>query len=399
MGRVLENVSKEILRENGIATPNFFVVTNEKEAREVASELGYPVVIKALVAVGKRGKAGAVKFAESPEEAERLAKQILSMTLYNFPVEKLLVENKLDITQELYVSITFDYSKQTPVIIASSVGGVDIEEIARTQPDKVIKYYVSPSRGFYQYEAREIWSGLGLKENSLREATGMLWKLYQMFEKYNATILEVNPLAIVADGKAVAAAVLMGIDDDALSRYPELSEKVEMGSDRVWRPLTALEKEVVAVDQADPYRGTARYTEMDGDIGFLCGGGGGSLLVYDTLLRFGGKPANYTEFGGNPTDTKVYGLTKAILSKPGVKSLLVDTNITNNTQTNLVAKGIVRAVQELNIDVKKFPIVVRHPGVNEAEAKEVFAEAGIEYHTDDITMEDAARLIINKMKG
>jgi len=399
MARVLESISKEILRENGIPTPNFFVVNSDKEARKVADELGYPVVIKALVAVGKRGKAGAVKFAESPEEAEKLAKQILSMTVYNFPVEKLLVENKLDIVQELYVSITFDFSRQMPVIIASSVGGIDIEEVVRTYPNKMIKHYVSPAKGFHQYEAKEIWSDLGMKENVLREATGILWKLYQIFEKYNATILEVNPLAIVADGKAVAAAVLMGLDDDALYKNPGLSEKVEVGSDRAWKPLTALEKEVVAVDQAEPYRGTARYTEMDGDIGFLCGGGGGSLLVYDTLLRLGGRPANYTEFGGNPTDTKVYGLTKAILSKQGVKSLLMDTNITNNTQTNLVAKGVVRAIQELNIDVKNFPIVVRHPGVNEAEAKEIFREAGIEYHTDDITMEDAAQLIINKMKG
>jgi succinyl-CoA synthetase beta subunit/citryl-CoA synthetase large subunit len=247
--------------------------------------------------------------------------------------------------------------------------------------------------------AKEIWSELGLEGRNLQQATDLLSKLYKVVRKYDATILEINPVAITSDGKLVAAAVLMGADDDALYRQPGLSGKVEVGSDRAWRPLTELEKEMVTVDRAEPYRGTARYTEMEGgNIGFFCGGGGGSLLVYDTLLQMGGKPANYTEFGGNPTDTKVYGLAKGILSKPGVKGFLLDANITNNTQTDLVAKGIIKAVQDLRIDVKKFPMVIRLAGVNEPEAKRLFEEAGKEYHGDDITMEDAARLIIDKMK-
>jgi succinyl-CoA synthetase beta subunit len=399
MSRVLENVSKEILKEEGIAVPEFFVVSNEGEARKVADKLGYPVMIKALVPVGKRGKAGAVKSAENGEEVEKIAKEILSMTVRNFPVERLLVERKLNIAQELYVSITFDPSKQMPVIIASTAGGIDIEEIVRTQPQKMLKYYVDILQGLYSYTAKEIWSDLGLDGRNLQQATDFLSKLYKVFRKYDATILEINPLAIASDGKLVAAAVLMGLDDDALYRQPELSDKVEVGSDRAWRPLTPLEKEMIAVDRAEPYRGTARFTEMEGgNIGFFCGGGGGSLLVYDTLLQFGGKPANYTEFGGNPTDTKVYGLAKGILSKPGVKGFLLDANITNNTQTDLVAKGIIKAVQDLKIDVKRFPMVIRLAGVNEPEAKRLFQEAGIEYHGDDITMEDAARLIVDKMK-
>ena len=399
MSRVLESVSKEILKEEGIVVPEFFVVSNEGKARKAADELGYPVMIKALVPVGKRGKAGAVKSAGNGQEVEKAAQKILSMTVRNFPVEKLLVEKKLDIVQELYVSITFDASKQMPVIIASTAGGIDIEEIARTQPEKMLKYHVDILQGLHSYTAKEIWSDLGLEGRNLQQATDFLWKLYHVFRKYDATILEINPLAITSDGKLIAAAVLMGADDDALYRQPKLSGKVEAGSDRAWRPLTQLEKEMVAVDRAEPYRGTARYTEMDGgNIGFFCGGGGGSLLVYDTLLQYEGKPANYTEFGGNPTDTKVYGLAKGILSKPGVKGFLLDANITNNTQTDLVAKGIIKAVQDLKIDVKKFPMVIRLAGVNEPEARRLFEEAGIEYHGDDITMEDAARLIIDKMK-
>jgi len=399
MARVLENIGKELLRKNRIATPDFLVVNSVEEARKAADELGYPVVIKALVTAGKRGKAGAVKFAENSKEAERIAKEILSMTVHNFPVERLLVEKKLDISQELYISITFDSSKMMPAVIASSAGGIDIEEIAKVQPEKIIKHHVNMLEGFHLYEAKEIWSDLGLSGGVLQKATAILWRLYQVFEKYDATIIEINPLAITSDGETVAAAILMGVDDDALYRQPGLSDKVEAGSDRAWRPLTALEKEMVAVDAAESYRGTARYTEMEGgDIGFLCGGGGGSLLVYDALLRFGGKPANYTEFGGNPTETKVTGLVKGVLSKPGVKSFFMDANITNNTQTDVVAKGIIRAFQEMNVDPEKFPTLVRLAGVNDGEAKKICLEAGIEYYGDDITMEDAAQLIVDKMR-
>jgi len=399
MARVLENIGKELLRKNGIPTPDFLVAGNIKEAGNAADELGYPVVIKALVTVGKRGKAGAVRFSENPGETEKIAQEILSMTVRNFPVEQLLIEKKLDISQELYVSITFDSSKSAPVIIASCAGGIDIEEIAETRPEKITKCHVNILEGLYQYKAKEIWSDLGLTGKALQKATPVLWRLYQVFEKYDATVLEINPLAITSEGNLVAAAILMGVDDDALYRQPELSNKVEAGSDRAWRPLTDLEKEMVAVDAAESYRGTARYTEMEGgEIGLLCGGGGGSLLIYDTLLRFGGKPANYTEFGGNPTETKVTGLVKGILSKPGVRGFFMAANITNNTQTDVVAKGIINAFEEMNIDPEKFPSLVRLAGVNDSEARKIFSQGLIEYYGDDVSMEDSAQLFVDKMQ-
>jgi succinyl-CoA synthetase beta subunit/citryl-CoA synthetase large subunit len=399
MARVLEHIGKELLRKNSIPTPDFLVAGSAGQARQAADELGYPVVIKALVTVGKRGKAGAVKSAASAEEAEAMAQEILSMTVSNFPVEQVLVEKRLDIDEELYASITFDSSERMPVIVVSRAGGMDIEEVAQRQPQKVIKQHVDLRWGFQLYQAREMWSDLKLTGESLHKATAVLWKLYNVFRKYDATILEINPLALTAEGDCVAAAILMGIDDDALYRQPELAGRVEVGSDRAWRPLTALEKEMVAVDQSESYRGTAKYTEMEGgDIGFLCGGGGGSLLCYDTLLRYGGQPANYTEFGGNPTENKVAGLVKGVLSKPGVKGFFMCGNITNNTQTDVVAKGITRAFRELGIDPRRFPTLIRLPGVNDSEAARICSEVGIEYHQDDITMEDAARLIVEKMK-
>jgi succinyl-CoA synthetase beta subunit/citryl-CoA synthetase large subunit len=156
---------------------------------------------------------------------------------------------------------------------------------------------------------------------------------------------------------------------------------------------------MIRVDTEDAYRGTARYTELDGgDIAFFCGGGGGSLLSFDALVRYGGKPANYTEFGGNPPESKVRGLVRGVLSKPGVQGFYMNLNITNNTQTDIVAKGIIGAFNDLSIDPRTFPTVVRLAGVHEGEAKKLCEQAGIEYHGDDITMEDTARIMVEKMK-
>jgi len=400
MARVLEDVAKEILRKKGIKTPRFAVAETPEQVLEAAGQIGFPVVLKALVPLGKRGKAGGVLFAAGAAEATEQARKILGLTIRNFPVHKLLVESRLDIAQELFLSITYDHVSRLPVIVVSQEGGVEIEEVAKTSEGAILKHFVDLNAGLQPYQSREICSFLGLRGNLLHKGAEVVSLLYQVFEEYDATVLEVNPLALTAGGDIVAAAVLMGVDDDALYRQPELRDKVEPGSDRAWRPLTPLEKEMVAVDNAESYRGTARYTEMDGgDIGFLCGGGGGSLLAYDALLRYGGRPANYTEFGGNPTETKVAGVVKGVLSKPGVKSFFMEVNITNNTQTDLVAKGIVRAFQEKKIDPATFPTVVRLAGVNDQEARKIFAEFGIEYHGDEITMEDAARIMVAKMRS
>jgi succinyl-CoA synthetase beta subunit/citryl-CoA synthetase large subunit len=399
MARVLENVGKDLLKENGVPAPEFMVAATSDEARSAAQKIGCPVVIKALVTAGKRGKAGAVRFAENPDAAAKTAEAILAMTVYNFPVKRVLVERKLDISQELYVSITYDPVQMAPVIITSTAGGIDIEEIAAARPEKILKYHVNMLTGFNLYEAKEIWSDLGLKGSVLQKATTLLWRLYQLFVKYDCTVIEINPLALTADADLIAAAILMGVDDDALYRQPYFSEKVEAGSDRAWRPLTVLEKKMIEVDKTEAYRGTARYTEMEGgNIGFFCGGGGGSLLSYDALLRFGGKPANYTEFGGNPPEAKVKGLVKGVLSKPGVKGFYMNLNITNNTQTDIVAKGIIGAFKDLNIDPEKFPAVLRLAGVHDTEARRLCTAAGLEYHGDDITMEDTARIIVEKMR-
>lgn len=398
MGRVLENHSKALIRQHAVPVPQHWTVASGEEAEQVALKYGKPVVLKALVPVGKRGKAGAVKFANTPSQAREAAETLLNMTVRNFPVEKVLVEERLNIREEWYVSLTIDPQKQLPVIIATTEGGVDVEELIKKNPGKVVFFHVDPFCGLMPYQAKEIWHRLGLTGKPLVQASAILCRLYEVFTRYDCYLLEINPLVLTEEGNVVAAASVMGVDDAALFRQPQLEGIVEVGSERSWRPLTRLEKEMIAVNNAD-YRGTARYTEMnDGDIGFMCGGGGGSLLSFDALVKLGGKPANYSETGGNPPEEKVYGLTKGILSKEGVRGLFVAHNITNNTQIDVMARGIVRAIKELGIDPKTFPIVVREAGVNDEEGRRIFEEAGITYFGEEVTIEEAAAKMIEKMK-
>ena len=397
MGRMLEDASKALLKQNGVPVPNHWVISSPKEITE--KHLQTPCVLKALVPVGKRGKAGAIKFADSVEEAKSHAEELLKMSVRNYPVEKLLLEEKIDIDEEWYVSITIDRQKQLPVIIVTTEGGVEVEDLVKDSPEKVVIQHIDPFLSLQPYQAKEIWSSLGVTGKPLIKATSVLCRLYEVFTKYDCYILEVNPLVLTRDEDVMAAASVMGIDDSSLYRQPELAGQVESGSERSWRPLTELEKEMVKVNDAD-YRGTARYTEMDGgNIGFMCGGGGGSLLSFDALVNLGAEPANYTETGGNPPEEKVYGLTKGILSKTGIKGLFVSQNITNNTQIDVMAKGIVRAIEELKLDLNSFPIVVRQAGVNDEEGKRIFTEAGITYFGEERTIEEAAAEMAKRMEG
>jgi len=399
LARLLENQIKELLKEEGVAIPQFRVASSPEAAAAAAADIGYPVVLKALVPVGKRGKAGAVKFASTAEEVADISTNLLKMTVRNYPVEELLVEQKLAITKELYISITYDHSRQCPVVIGSLEGGIEIEEVSLEHPEKILTYAVDPLLGLAPFEARQIWAELGVEGKLIQRLGEATSQLYNLFVKYDAYLLEVNPLVVTSDDQVQIAAALMGVDDGAIYRQKKLSSMVQMGTERSWKPMTELEKKAVEVNELDPYRGTARYTEIDGgDIGFMCGGGGGSLLLFDALVQAGGRPANYSEFGGNPPEDKVYGLARVIMSKPGVKGLFVAQNITNNTQVDIVARGVIRAIKELGIDLGKFPVVVREAGVNEAEARRLFDEFGIEYHGDDITLTEAARRMVYRMR-
>ncbi len=399
MARILEDVGKRFLAEAGIMVPESVTIESVSELDEALDQLEGDVVLKALVPVGKRGKAGAIKFPVDREEACSQAEKIFAMEVREFPVEKILVEEKVAINEEYYISAAYDKKAQLPVVVASTAGGIEVESMSRQHPDQIKKYHVDPFIGLPDYKARELWAELGISGGLLRKLGQLTSRVYHVFDKYDCTTLEINPLVVDEEEELLPADCVMATDDLAIFRQPELEEFVQVGSERLWRPLTELEKEIVEVNEADPYRGTARYIELEGgEIGFMCGGGGGSLVMFDSLMRLGERPANYTEFGGNPSADKVYGLARGIISKPGVRGLLVCCNITNNTQVDKVAEGVVRALKELDKDPQEFPIVVRYAGVNDERGQEIFESAGIEYHGEDITMPEAARMMVEKIR-
>jgi succinyl-CoA synthetase beta subunit len=396
VSRLREDAAKRLLATVGLATPRGAVAASPAEAAAAAAALGGPVAVKALVPVGRKGLAGAVRRAATPAAAAEAAAALLGRAVHHFPVERVLVEEWIAVERELYAAVLLE---DAAVALASTAGGVAVEAMAR-QPGALQRLPLDPWRGLAAYEARGLWAALGLTGPALRAAGEALYQLGLAFARYDATLIEINPLALTPDGRAVVVGALMAVDDDALGRQPALAELAEAGNERAWRPLTALEREALAVDAAEPYRGTARYTEFEGgDIACLCGGGGASLLLMDALRRAGGRPANYSEFGGNPSAEKVHGLARVALSKPGVRGLFVCQNITSNTQVDLSAEGVLRALAERGLAGSRFPVVLRLAGVGEERARALCAAAGVEYHADDLTLEQAAARMVEVMRA
>jgi succinyl-CoA synthetase beta subunit/citryl-CoA synthetase large subunit len=394
LARFTENKIKQLLKEDGFPVNDFYVAKSINQVKEYVNNLDFPIVLKALVPLGKKGKAGGVLFANNLKEAIKNAENLFTMDIRNYPVKKILMEKKVDISKELYLSFTYDRIREAPILMVSSKGGINIEEIG-----DIYEYPIDTILGLNPFECRTAWIKTGVTGKLLTTLGELTSKFYDFFVKYDAYLLEINPLAITTDNELKIIGTLMGVDDAASFRQKKILNMDQIGTERYWKPLTERERKAIEVNEADPYRGTARYTEMpSGDIGFMCGGGGASLLLFDELLAAGGKPANYSEFGGNPTAEKVYGLCKVILSKPGVKGLFVAQNITNNTQVDLVAEGVVRAIEELGINPDNFPIIVREAGVNEERAKIIFDKYNIEYYSDEITLTEAAEKMVEKMK-
>lgn len=394
MARFTEDKIKELLKAEDFPINNFYVAESVNDVKKHINCLDFPIVLKALVPIGKKGKAGGVLFASNIEEAIEKAEHLFGKIIRNYPVTKILIEKKVDISKELYLSFTYDRTKETPLLIVSTKGGVDVEKVGA-----LYEYPIDPVLGLNPFECRAAWINTGVTGKLLITLGELASKLYEFFVKYDAYLIEINPLAVTRNNELKIIGTLMGIDDTASFRQKRVLSGNQIGTERYWKPLTEREKKAIEVNESDPYRGTARYTEMPGgDIGFMCGGGGASLLLFDALLAAGGKPANYSEFGGNPTADKVYGLCKVILSKPGVKGLFVAQNITNNTQVDLVAEGVVRAITDVGINPDKFPIIVREAGVNEERARAIFNKYKIEYYSDEITLTEAAEKTVEKMK-
>lgn len=395
MARVLEDHAKAILAGMNVPVPRGHRATSPDEARSIASTMPSGSMIKALVPTGRRRKAGLIYSAADAGQAYRAAVRLLGQEHDGYTVSAVLIEERIDIAHEYYVSLTIDASALQIALLMSANGGVDVEDRA----ESVTRIGIDPTDAFDQFAGQSAWVAAGVTDRAVAEKLGRVTaQLLNAFRSLDATLLEVNPLVIDAAGQAVAVGAMLAIDDLARDRQPDMVPFLVEGSDRATRPETELEQRVSRISADRSERGSARYLELDGgDIGFLCGGGGASLLLFDALVSAGGRPANYSEFGGNPTEQRVYDLTRVVLDKPGVRGLFVAHNITNNTQVDVVARGVTRAVRTAGLPVS-FPVVAREVGVNDEEGRRVFEAAGAHYLGADVSLNRAAEVMVARMR-
>ncbi|MBI3172556.1 MAG: ADP-forming succinate--CoA ligase subunit beta [Chloroflexi bacterium] len=373
-----EYQSKQIFSKFGIPIPKGRVAATASEARQIAEELGGRVVIKSQVLVGGRGKAGGVKLAKDPQEAEQLATQILGMEIKGLPVRKVLVDEAAAIDQEIYFAITNDRAAKKPVIMASAAGGVDIEEVAATHPEKIIKVHIDPLLGLRDYQARDIAASMDLPREYWKDFGTIANGLWKAYSSTDATLAEINPLVITKDKRLVALDGKMMIDDNALFRHSDLSE------------MRDIDEEAPAETEARKYG--LSFIKLDGNIGCMVNGAGLAMTSMDIVKLFGGEPANFLDIGGGAGSEKVAAAMRIILSDPNVKAVLF--NIFGGiTRCDEVAKGILAAMAEVK---PKVPMVVRLVGTNAEEGRQLLADAKM---ITAETLADAAKKAVAAAKG
>src|SRR6266540_249594 len=373
-----EYQSKTIFAKYGIPIPKGRVAATAEEAKHIAEELGGRVVIKSQVLVGGRGKAGGVKVAKDSQEAEQLATQILGMEIKGLPVRKVLVDEAAAIANEIYFAITNDRAAKKPVIIASSEGGMEIEEVAAKNPEKISKVHIDPLLGLREYQARDVAIAIDLPRDYWKEFLKLATGLWEAYKATDATLAEINPLVITKDKRLVALDGKMIIDDNALFRHSDLAEMRE-------------------IDEEAPAETTARkyglsYIKLDGNIGCMVTGAGLAMTSMDVIKLFWGEPANFLDIGGGAGAEKVAAAMRIILTDPNVKAVLF--NIFGGiTRGDEVARGILTAMDEVK---PKVPMVVRLVGTNAEEGRKLLKNANM---ITAETLADAAKKAVAAAKG
>lgn len=372
-----EYQSKTIFSKYGIPIPKGRVATTPQEAKQIAEELGGRIVIKSQVLVGGRGKAGGVKLANNPAEAQQLAEQILALEIKGLPVRKVLVDEASAIDQEIYFAITNDRAAKKPVMIASAAGGIDIEEVAHTNPEKIIKIHIDPLLGLREYQARDVAVGIDLPREYWKDFTKIAMGLWNVYKETDATLAEINPLVITKEKKLLALDGKMMIDDNALFRQPELAE------------MRDTDEEVPAEIEARKYG--LSYIKLDGNIGCMVNGAGLAMTSMDVIKLFGGEPANFLDVGGGADAKKVAAAMRIILTDKNVEAVLF--NIFGGiTRCDEVAKGILVAMDEVKPTV---PMVVRLVGTNAEEGRKLLENANM---ITAETLADAAKKSVEAAK-
>jgi succinyl-CoA synthetase beta subunit/citryl-CoA synthetase large subunit len=397
--RFFEYESRKILeRENIPVAPGGYAQTAE-DAKRIAEEVAGPVVIKSQVLTGGRMKAGGVQFADTPEEAEGHAKEILELEINGHKARGLLVGAKAEIKQEYYAGVVWDGIRKLPSFVFSPMGGIDIEEVAETHPDKIGRGHISTLLPQSDFQAKQVIASTGVTGSQLNRLVPFLSGLARIFVKYDMTLAEINPLVELTDGKFVALDAHMEMENEGRPRQKELLEELGVGDDetREAREPTPFEIEGERIDSVD-HRGVAgNVTEFDGNLGLVIGAGGGSLTLFDAVRNYGGKPANYCEIGGNPSVSKACNLAKLVLQKPGVDKIAVMMSIVSNTRVDIVARGVIKACVDLGYDPAEKIAVFRIPGAWEDEGFKILEKYGVEYYDRSVSMHEAAKRAVEKI--
>jgi succinyl-CoA synthetase beta subunit len=352
-----EYQSKQIFARYGIPIPKGELAAHPSKVREIADRAAHRVVIKAQVLAGGRGKAGGVKVATTPEEAERHATNILNMQIKGLPVRHVLVDEVINAKGEVYLGVVVDRTKGMPTCMASSAGGVEIEEVARLTPEKIVRVSVDPASGLQPFQARQLAFGIGLDKKLVNEFATIAGALYRVFSENDASLAEINPLFVTGEDRLVAADGKLVIDDNALFRHPDLAELRDM--DEESRPEMQARESGLS------------YVKLDGSIGCMVNGAGLAMATMDVIKYYGGEPANFLDIGGGAKADKVAAALRIILSDPNVKAVLL--NIFGGiTRGDEVARGIVEALHQVKTNV---PMVARIVGTNAEEGRRILADA------------------------
>ena len=380
--KIHEYQAKAILGRYKVRIPRGEVTHNPSEVRQIAERLGGTVVVKAQIHAGGRGKGGGVKLARSPEEAEHLAREIIGMQLFTpqtgpegSKVEKVLVEEGLDIRNELYLGIVIDRQVGLPVLMASTEGGMDIEEVAAKTPERILKEWIQPGLGLRPFQARKLAFGLGLDSKLVRDASTFMMALYQAFEDTDASLAEINPFLVTGDDRVYALDAKMNFDDNALHRHEDIAG---------FRDLN--EEEPLEIEAS---KHGLNYIKLDGNVACMVNGAGLAMATMDIIKLAGGNPANFLDVGGGASAEQVEHAFHILLSDENVKAVLI--NIFGGImRCDIVASGVVEAAKKMGI---KVPVVVRLEGTNVEKGQAILRNSGLNFLVAD-GMKDAAEQVV-----
>lgn len=377
--KLFEYEAKNILAKYGIPTPQGGLATSVAQVCEITSKLKPPFAVKAQVLVAGRGRAGGILFANSISEAETATEKLLGLQIKGIRVKSVWIEEKIQIKRELYFGITTDRFKQSYVAIASVAGGMEIEEVAKNTPDKVIKIPINTILGLCSFHTREIARKMGYTGSQISELGRTLEKLYRVAMDYDAELIEMNPIVETTDGKFMAADARIIIDDNALFRHQEYKKRLLEGESEL------------TPQEAEAMKNGLAYVKLDGNIGIIGNGAGLVMATLDTIQYYGGKPANFLDVGGGAASETTATALRIVLSDPNVKALFI--NILGGiTRCDEVAKGILEAKEKVGVTK---PTVIRLVGTNEEEGKRILTEAGMQVLE---SMEDAAQRVVEIAK-